>query len=109
MRFPLALLIAIGFVALPALAGPRVSVFINTGGFACAPRPSVRPVCFFPRPVVIYAQPASYGCRTGVPTYYNFAPSYYYPSAPVCAARVYRAPLVSTGVTVTGNTFVWRR
>jgi hypothetical protein len=109
MKFPPALLIAIGMLTLPALAGPRVSVFINTGAFACAPRPCVRPVCFIPRPVVIYAQPVCYACRTGVPSYCNFAPTYYHPGAPACTTPAYRAPLVNTGVSVAGNTFTWRR
>ncbi|HEY8900791.1 MAG TPA: hypothetical protein VIM61_10300 [Chthoniobacterales bacterium] len=58
-------------------AGPRVSVYVGSGGY-CGPRYYAPPVCYVPRRT--YYRPA--------PVYYAPAPVVYVP-----APRFYRAPV----------------
>ena len=87
-----------------SFAGPRFGVYVNVGGYGCAPRYYAPPVCYAPRIASYCAAPV---------VYYQPAPVYYYTSAPViyapACAPVYRAPIVTGGVNVSSVSFGWHR
>jgi len=83
-----------------ATAGPQVRVFINSGGFACAPAAYVQPAFIYhPTPV----------CHAPAPVaYYRTAPLYSIPAPVMCVpATPYRAPITQTGITLSPAPFCW--
>lgn len=101
MKKSLLAVFCIMMLAGAALAGPCAGVSVNFGG--CGPRYYSPPVCYAPR--------AAY-CGPRV-VYYQAAPVYYCAPAPViyapACAPVYRAPIVTSGVSVGTVAFGWRR
>jgi hypothetical protein len=85
-----------------AMARPHGGVFVSfgggyAGGYSCGPRYYAPPVCYTPRayycpPPVAYCAPVVYS-----------APVVYAP------APIYRAPIVTTSVSVSPVVFGWRR
>jgi hypothetical protein len=92
----------LGILATSTMAGPRFGFHVNVGGYGCSPRYVAQPVCLAPpvchmprvycAPRVVYSQPTCYAPALVVP-------------APV---PVYRAPIVTTSVTVGDRPFCWR-
>jgi len=97
MKTVLLAALTLGTLATSAIAGPGFGVYVNVGGgYGCGPRYVAQPVCYAPRiyyaPRTVYYQPA---CYAPVPVVRVPAP-------------VYRAPIVTTTVTVGGSPFCWR-
>ena len=97
MKKSLLAVLCIMTLAGAAMAGPRAGVSVNFGG--CGPRYYSPPVCYAPR--------AAY-CGPRV-VYYQAAPAYYCAPAPVVYTPVYRAPILTGGVSVGSVAFGWRR
>jgi hypothetical protein len=95
MKTVLLAALTLGTLATSAMAGPRFGVYVNVGGYGCGPRYVAQPVC--------YAPPVCYTPRV----YYAPRVVYYQPAC-YAPAPVYRAPIVTTSVTVGGSPFCWR-
>lgn len=104
--FLFALAAALVFVASSQAGG--FTFFVNAGGSVCAPRYNAPPPCYAPRIVSYYPAPVFYRSRVC----YSPAVVYAAPTivrAPAVCAPVYRAPVVTSGVTVAPVSFRWRR
>jgi hypothetical protein len=86
-----------------AFAG-RFGVYVNAGGYGCGPRYYAPRACYA-QPVVSYYTPRAVYYQSAPACYYSPATAVYVPSC----APVYRAPIVTGGVTVSTVSFGWRR
>jgi len=96
MKTALLAALSFGLLGSSAFAGPHFGLYVNFGGYGCAPRCYAPPVCYAPAP--------TYYCAPRV-VYYQPAPVCYAP-APVVYAPVCRAPIVAAPC---GYAFGWRR